>query len=133
MPNGEAEWPLTDHPVLRLNYYKAGQYDFRGGWGNKGSEILMPLSPRHLLYVQVGKRLANRFDFSDEHTQLVQRLIVERGHRWVFALHPATWIAQFKPRMIDALAFSAEQAAWARWHSDQSRAEMRLEDNEVER
>ena len=44
------------HPVLRLNYYKPGQYDFRGGWGNPGSEVLMPLSPRHLLYVQVGKK-----------------------------------------------------------------------------
>lgn len=132
-PDGDEEWPITDHPVLRLNYYRTDQYDFRGGWGNKGSEILMPLSPRHLLYVQVGRKLSNRFTFSREHTGLVQRLIVERGHRWVFALHPAPWVARFKPRKIDAAAFSAEQAAWAHWHAEQSQAEMRLEGNEVER
>lgn len=32
-PAGDVKWPLTDHPVLRLNYFKPGDYDFGGGWG----------------------------------------------------------------------------------------------------
>lgn len=44
-PHENNEWPITDHPVLRLNFYRPGHYDFRGGWGNAGSEIMMPVSP----------------------------------------------------------------------------------------
>ena len=110
-PHGNEEWPLTDHPVLRLNYSRPGQYDFCGGWGNKGSEIMMPISPRHLLYVQVGKKVRNRFNFSLQETKLVQRLIVERAHRWVFARKPANWIAQVRPRVVDSALFLDEQDA----------------------
>src|SRR5207245_1244159 len=49
-PDGEEQWITSDHPVLRLNYNTAENYDFGGGWGNPGSEIIMPLSPRYLLY-----------------------------------------------------------------------------------
>ena len=42
---------------------------------------MMPVSPRHLLYVQVGKKIANRFSFSLHHTSLVQQLLVKRAHR----------------------------------------------------
>jgi hypothetical protein len=121
--HGDEEWPLTDHPVLRLNYYQPGQYDFRGGWGNTGSEIMMPISPRHLLYVQVGKNAPNRFSFLPKETQLVQRLIVERAHRWVFARQPTPWVAQVRPRVVDQAIFVAEQNAWKHWHQEQVEAE----------
>ncbi len=118
-PHRDEEWPLTDHPVLRLNYYRPGQYNFRGGWGNEGSEIMMPISPRHLLYVQVGKKAPNRFSFPPKETQLVQRLIVERAHRWVFARKPAPWVVQVRPRVVDHALFVAEQDAWKHWHQEQ--------------
>ena len=126
IPHGSEEWPLTDHPVLRLNYYDREQYDFGGGWGNTGSEVMMPISPKHLLYVQVGKKAQNRFAFSSEHTQIVQRLIAERSHRWVFARHPAAWITKVKPRVVDQAAFDAEQDGWERWRKDQLDAEAQI-------
>jgi hypothetical protein len=46
-------WLTSDDPVIKLNYYRSGEYDFKGGWGNRGTKILLPLSPRHLLYTQV--------------------------------------------------------------------------------
>jgi hypothetical protein len=122
-PHENMEWPITDHPVLRLNFYKPGQYDFSGGWGNKGSEIIMPVSPRHLLYVQVGKKTNNRFKFSPANTALVQHLLVERAHRWVFARRPEAWIAEVKPRIVDAEMFTAEENAWSQWHQEHCRAE----------
>ena len=123
-PDGDAEWPLTDHPVLRLNYYKPGNYDFGGGWGRPGSEIMMPVSPRHLLYVQVGAKAANRITFSREQTQLVQRLIVERAHRWVFATHPMEWVAKVRPRIVDPERLKDEAKAWESWHQNQEQSEM---------
>ncbi len=122
-PHGSEEWPLTDHPVLRLNYYRPGQYDFRGGWGNPGSEIMMPISPRQLLYVQVGAKASNRFVFSPQDTQLVQRLIVERAHRWVFARQPTPWIARVRPRLVDEAMFLAERDAWQSWQREEAQAE----------
>jgi Protein of unknown function (DUF4238) len=126
-PDGDCEWPLTDHPVLRLNYYQPGHYDFCGGWGNEGSEIIMPVSPQHVLYVQVGHKTPNRVALSRSKTELLQRLIVERAHRWVFARKPAPWVAQVRPRIIDQAAFMAEQAAWKNWHETHLRAEAGLD------
>jgi Protein of unknown function (DUF4238) len=123
-PDGDAEWPLTDHPAIRLNYYKPGHYDFGGGWGNPGSEMMMPVSPKHLLYVKVGEKVANRFTFSPEHTHLVQRLLVERAHRWVFATRPSEWVAKVRPRTVDPKIFKEEEQAWKDWHRDQSQSEV---------
>ena len=122
-PHGDEEWPLTDHPVLRLNYYRPGHYDFRGGWGNEGSEIMMPISPRHLLYVRVGGKAPNRFVLPQAETQLVQRLIAERAYRWVFARQPLPWVPEVKPRIVDQAAFTAEGDAWRHWHGKQLRDE----------
>jgi hypothetical protein len=120
---GDAEWPLTDHPVLRLNVYKSGHYDFRGGWGSPGTQIMMPVSPRHLLYVKVGKKADNRFTFSPEDTQLVQRFLVERAHRWVFATRPEEWVAKLRTRTVDPKAFAAEKREWEEFHPNQLQSE----------
>jgi hypothetical protein len=122
-PHGSEEWLLTDHPVLRLNYYEPGHYDFCGGWNNPGSEIMMPVSPRHLLYVRVGEKALNRFSFSPEQTLLVQKLFVERAHRWIFSRQPLSWVADLKPRSVSAEQVQSEQNAWKQWHGDQLRAE----------
>ena len=59
-PANGSTWFTNDCPVIRLNYYREGQYDFKGGWGNKGSEILLPLSPHHLMYTKIGERHPTR-------------------------------------------------------------------------
>jgi hypothetical protein len=123
-PAGDAEWPLTGHPALRLNYYEPGRYDFGGGWGNPGSEIMMPVSPRHLLYVRVGSKAPSRLAFSREQTQLVQRLLVERAHRWVFASRPAAWVPEVRPRVVDSETLEAEAKAWDDWHQNQLQSEV---------
>jgi hypothetical protein len=47
---------LTDHPVLTLNYYGPGRYDFGAGWGREGSEFILPVSPRLAVCTQVGRK-----------------------------------------------------------------------------
>lgn len=123
-PAGDQEWPLTDHPALRLNYYRPGQYDFNGGWGNPGTEIMMPVSPRHLLYVQVGKKIPNRLSFPPRHTSLVQQLLVKRAHRWVFGRRPFHWVADVRPRTVDRDQLAEEAKAWEGWHRDQLQSEI---------
>jgi len=108
-PAGNTEWPLTDHPVLKLNYYGPGKYDFGGGWGRRGSEIMMPLTPRHLLFVHVGTDAGRKMTFTREQTMFLQELLVERAYRWVFATEPLEWVRRIRPRKVDAEAFADEK------------------------
>ena len=75
-PADGEEWPLTDHPVLRLNYNGPAHYDFKGGWDSKGSEFIMPVSPHLAVYTQIGTRGPGPFTFSLEQTRMVQRFRV---------------------------------------------------------
>ena len=122
-PAAGMEWPLTDHPVLKLNYRGPQQYDFRGGWGRKRGDIMMPLSPRHLAFVHIGKDLGRHLTFSREQTLLIRRFLAERAHRWVFATEPQDWIVKTRERDVNPFDFEAEAKAWESWHQNQSEAE----------
>lgn len=125
-PGDGGEWPLTDHPALKLNYRGPGHYDFGGGWGRRRADLMMPLSPRHLLFVEVGRDAGRHVKFSPEHTRLCRRLLIERAHRWVFATERSPSLASIRPRIVDAHAFAGEVELWSRWHSDQVEAETAL-------
>jgi hypothetical protein len=74
-PLGE-EWPLTDHPVLRLNYNSPAECDFDGGWRHAGSEFIMPVSPHLAVYTQVGKRHSGPILLDPVKTRQLQQLFV---------------------------------------------------------
>ena len=101
-PSPGWEWITCDHPVLRLNYNGPDDYSFQGGWDFRGTDLMMPLSPRHLLFTQVGHEHPRRFTFSTDKTVEIQRLFCERAHRFVFARKPARRVAWFRPRIVDA-------------------------------
>jgi hypothetical protein len=125
-PDG-IEWFTTDDPVIRLNFYDRKNYDFNGGWKNQGTEIFMPLGPRHLLYTQVGSRPPKRgAQFSLEQASVIQRCIAQHSHRYIFASSPHEEVLKYKPRIVNAEIFKEEAAHWKRWHHDQSQAEKLL-------
>lgn len=120
-------WPTSDNPVVKLNYYQDGQYDFKGGWGKKGGEILLPLSPSHLLYTQVGTRPKERYqEISFDLAQKVKRMLVEHAHHMVIASLEDLEIPNLRSRIVDCNAFMAERELWNRWHSEQSISESEL-------
>jgi hypothetical protein len=55
-PYRDSEWFTSDRPVRRLRYATPDGFDRSDGWNRACCELLLPLSPRHLLYAQVGKR-----------------------------------------------------------------------------
>ena len=122
-PYGDEEWLLTDQPALRVNCYEQGKYDFGGGWGRIGSDLMMPISPKLLLHVQVGARGAPRQVCSLAITRMIQRFYAEAAHRWVFGTRPYEWVAQMRPRVIDREAFESEARQWKGWHDAHSAAE----------
>lgn len=117
-------WITSDKPVIRLNYYSPGKYDFKGGLGNNGSEILMPLSPEHMLYTCVGKKPPQRgTKFSVEQTNILRRIIAEHAHRYVFGKNADDEVTSFIPRHVDAQIFKQEKEQWERWHPEQTESE----------
>ncbi len=116
-------WFTSDHPVLRLNYYKDGKYDLRGGWGQAGGNLIMPLSPNHLLYTQIGSDAPDRFTFSIEKTYEIQKFLAERAFRWIYAHKQLPSVMKLRPRYVNLAEFKNEEEQWKRWHEEQSSVE----------
>jgi hypothetical protein len=122
-PHSTTEWFTSDHPAIRLNFYSVENYDFGGGWGRQNCDLFLPLSPRHLLYVRVGTALSERLTFGPERMRLIQRLLAERAHRWIFARTEIHSVAQDRPRIVDAERIRDEEQFWANWDAANREAE----------
>ena len=124
-PADDGEWPLTDHPVLTLNYFRPGLYDFGAGWGRKGSEFVLPVSPRVAVCTQVGSNNRGPRNMTVQQTLGIQRFMAERALRWIIARRGAAeWVSSVKPRTVNAEAYATEQEAWRRWHSGHIESEI---------
>ncbi|WP_026969487.1 DUF4238 domain-containing protein [Algoriphagus terrigena] len=116
-------WFTSDKPVMRLNYHK-GSYDFKGGWNSKGTEIIFPLSPEHLLYTKIGAKPPQRGTrLSPAQTNSFNKLIVEHSFRNVFSKERVSEIEQLKARSIDPEQFKHEREFWENWHVEQGKSE----------
>ena len=115
-PHPGSAWFTSDHPMLRLNFHTAENYSFLGGWGSRGTELIVPLSPQHLMYTRIGYKWGKDPVLSPEHTLQFQRLLAERAHRWIIAAGNPKRAEIFRPRRVDLDAFRTEKDAWKLWH-----------------
>ncbi len=119
-------WPTSDNPLIRLNFQDSRNYDFGGGWGVKNGEILLPLSPKHLLYTCIGNKVWPRGTTLDAMTaQMMRKIIIEHADRYVFSRDHSD-VHLIRPRLICTSTYKNEQAFWERWHQEQCRAEREL-------
>jgi hypothetical protein len=126
-PFGDLRWFTSDDPVIRLDYNGPSDYNLGGGWGWTGSEILLPLSPTHMLYTQVGKRPPSRgWAFPERETMILRHIIAKHAHRMIIASAPAADIMESCARAVDSQAVRSEREQWERWHDEQTRAEQDL-------
>jgi len=116
-------WFTSDHPMMRLNFNSESDYDFGGGWGHPGSDLIFPLSPELLLYTQVGRPLPDRNTFTEQETRLIQRLLARRAFRWIIAREGQLPSSELRHRTVDKRRFVEEESAWKAWHQAQSDAE----------
>lgn len=120
-------WFTSDDPVIKLSTHDNGTYDFKGGWGRPRTEIMLPLSPRHLLCAQVKKRLPRPGTVvSPAHAAMIRRFIAEHAHRAVFAASQDAEVPKLRLRRESAEIFRAENEQWRKWHEEQTAAEREL-------
>jgi hypothetical protein len=125
-PEGET-WFTSDDPVLKVNFNSLTDYTFGGGWGSVGTDLMLPLGPRHMLFTQVGKPVPSRGSrMPREQSATVRRLIAEHAHRYIFASAPDSFVDQVRPRTVNAELVRREAAEWQRFHEEQSAAERAL-------
>lgn len=121
-PSG-VEWPLSDHPVLKLNYRSPREYDFGGGWRRRNTDLVMPLTPKHLLFVSVGHDSGRRLTLPLDKASELRNLLIRRGARWLFATQPDAQVVSLRPRTVDRFAFENEREMWGQWHASQTDVE----------
>ena len=125
-PNGMS-WPTSDNPLIRLNFHSAQKYDFGGGWGVKNGDILIPLSPKHLLYTCIETKVRPRGTTLDIKTaRLIQKIIIEHADRYIFARVPCD-VHKVRPRFVCAETFKSELSVWQNWHVEQCEAEREMQ------
>lgn len=127
-PNGMS-WPTSDNPLVRLNFQNSKNYNFGGGWGVKNGDILLPLSPKHLLYTSIGNKPWQRGTvLGISLFQLLRKIIIEHADRYIFAQEPGD-IHLIRPRRVCPHTYKQEQVAWKNWHREQCCAEAKLSAN----
>jgi len=120
-------WFTTDDPVVRLNFRSPSDYDFKGGWGVPGTNIFLPLSPKHLLFTQVGRKSYERGEILPRHlSTMLRKMIAEHSYRYIFSHEKDPAVPLYRPRTVDDKAVKAEEEQWRRWHVEQSLAEREL-------
>ena len=118
------EWFTGDNPVVKLNFTDENNYDLGGGWGSKGTDIFMPLSPQHLLFTRVGdKHRSREKTMSLRQTVLINKFIVENCHRYVISNIENNLIEKLHSRSICPKTVKHERVEWKKWHTEQKAAE----------
>ncbi len=120
-------FPTSDDPVICLNFNSEHDYDFKGGWGRKNGNIIMPISPTLLLITQIGSNMSSKqLDYSQRWSKFFRKIIIEHAHRYVYAIEPQKEMSAISPRKVDAALFKEEKDMIAEWHDEQMEAEAQL-------
>lgn len=120
-------FPTSDDPVICLNYNSEHKYDFKGGWGKKNGNIIMPISPTLLLITQIDSNMSRtQLDYSEHWSKFFRKIIIEHAHRYVYAIEPQKGMLAINPRRVDAALFEREKGIMAGWHEEQMEAEAQL-------
>lgn len=119
-------WPTSDNPLIKLNFHDFDRYDFGGGWAARKCDILLPLSPKHVLHNSIGAASLPKGSVVDRNLgTFIRKVIVEHAHRYVFDKNISD-VPIIRPRLVSLEMFQGEQEAWKRWHREQSEGESGL-------
>jgi hypothetical protein len=117
------EWFTSDDPVICLNFQSESRYDFGGGWNRARGNILFPISPRHLMFTEMGEKPYPEKVPSRYHARLIRRMIAEHAYRRIYSLAEDDRVPRLRARIVDSQGFQNDRALWADWYEHQSRAE----------
>ncbi len=117
------EFPTSDDPVVCMGYRNSSDYWFKGvGLKQKNANIFMPLTPKHLLFTEVGHETKAR-QINYEFNTLINEVIIKHANRNIFSTSKIKGMLALHPRIINPTLFNEEQAFWRTWLESQRDAE----------
>ncbi|RYD77125.1 MAG: DUF4238 domain-containing protein, partial [Verrucomicrobiaceae bacterium] len=126
-PSG-VTWPTTDNPFMRVGAGANGTFSLEGGWDVPGTQLFMPLSPKHLLFTCVGSPPPRRGStLSLAQAAFFRTMILTGAHYYVFATDTRD-VEEYRPRTVCPEQFKAMRKHWDEWHETQSREEANYPD-----
>ncbi|SNS40833.1 Protein of unknown function [Granulicella rosea] len=124
----DVTWSATDNPVIRLNFHHEHSYDFGGGWGSEGTEIFMPLDPKHMVYTRIGQKCVARGTvLASSAAKIFAKLIREHAFRHIFSPTQDESISRLRPRHVNLKAYKQEREEWSKWAREQADAELDMQ------
>jgi hypothetical protein len=115
---------LTDNPAVCVRRRPDGSLSLHGGWGALHSKLMLPLSPNHLLYYQVGSPMQDRSITA--HPLWAQQLradLADAALRSFYCQSPDEALSTYRPRRVDRARFREEAAQWMAFGQEHSLAE----------
>lgn len=125
------DFPTSDDPVVRVGFRANTDYWFEGvGINQPNATIFLPLSPKHILFTEVGKSIKSK-QLDTENSNLLREIIIKHAYMHVFSTVEIKGMSAFKPRIVNTEQFKAEQLAWKEWHESQREAERDWDSNDM--
>lgn len=111
-------WVTTDDPIIFLNYHGPINYDFEGGWGVKNTNIIYPLTPKKLLFAEIGRTLKTYDTATHEFAKLMQEYIVMHAFSCVYSNEKNQEITEIRKRIVNQKMFKELNDSLKKLHKD---------------
>ena len=111
----DINWFTSDHPVARCNYYSKYNWDLLGGWGNTKGNILMPLTPKYLLFTQIGDTCEEEKNISADKTMEINDILLARAYRYIFSTREINRVSKVRCRIVNKSKYDEEVFFWKSW------------------
>lgn len=95
------EWITSDNPVITLNYYNKDHYDFNGGYDSPNANIIVPISPKYLLFTQIGVKSESVWQADMEFYEKIIKFICENATFSIFSRNENKLVEKYSKREVN--------------------------------
>lgn len=117
-------WILSDNPAVSSVVQPNGIRTYSAPWDTHGARLMLPLSPKHLLYHRVGFPMKEQYTVA--HPPLAQQIradLIEAAYRSIYSRFEDPEVTAHRPRIVSAEKAKFEREEWARFGAEQTKAE----------
>ena len=106
-------WPTSDNPVVKLGINADGSYRLNCHLIDPALQIIIPLSPFHVLYTRADNNHTweKLSPASGDQSELITEAICKNANNAIFALERSSTYEEFQPRTVNKKAYN-ERKSW---------------------